>query len=191
MRLSGWLVEPERSSYIDALSQCNKNNIQISVENLGSKNITLNEYTNSNINKINESFVNQIQSSEDTILAGNPAHRIVFNTTNGKTTYGKGYSNQQVSEITLEIWTIKDGKAYIIKYTATPTNYANYYKPIIQNMINSFDIGNIHNENIVNANYSSYQNNTYGISISVSTQLATAQNDMIIMVHIMMAISST
>ncbi len=32
-------------------------------------------------------------------------------------------------------------------------------------MINSFDIGNIHNENVVNSNYSSYQNNTYGISI--------------------------
>ena len=161
-----WLAcEPERASYIDALSQCNKNNIQIWVENLGSKNITLDKYTNSNINKINESFVNHIQSSENTILAGNPAHRIVFSTTNGKMTYGKGYSKQQESEIALEIWTIKDGKAYIIKYTATPTNYANYYKPIIQNMINSFDIGNIHNENVVNANYSSYQNNTYGISI--------------------------
>ena len=95
MRLCGWLVEPEQSSYIDALSQCNKNNIQIWVENLGSKNITLDKYTNSTINKINESFGNHIQSSEDAILAGNPAHRIVFSTTNGKTTYGKGYSKQQ------------------------------------------------------------------------------------------------
>ena len=81
MRLCGWLANPSESSYIDALSQCNKNNIQISVENLRSKNITLDEYTNSNINKINESFGNHIQSSENTILAGNPAHRIVFSTT--------------------------------------------------------------------------------------------------------------
>jgi hypothetical protein len=39
-----WLAcESERASYIDALSQCNKNNIQIWVENLGSKNIILNK----------------------------------------------------------------------------------------------------------------------------------------------------
>jgi hypothetical protein len=156
-----WLAcEPERSSYIDPLSQCNKNNIQISVENLGSKNnITLNEFTNRRINKLNESLVNQIQSSEDTILAGNnPAHKIVYTTT----VYGK----QQDFE-TLQIWTVKDGKAYIIEYAATPANYANY-KPIIQNMINSFDIGNIQKRsaNIINASYSSYQNNTYGIRIS-------------------------
>ena len=136
MRLSGWLVEPEQSSYIDPLSQCNKNNIQISVENLGSKNITLNEYTNRTINKLNESLVNQIQSSEDTILAGNnPAHKIVYSTTVHMV------NNRNLRS--LQIWTVKDGKAYIIKYTATPANYANYYKPIIQNMINSFDIGNI------------------------------------------------
>ena len=76
------------------------------------------------------------------------------------------YGKQQDFE-TLQIWTVKDGKAYIIKYTATPANYANY-KPIIQNMINSFDIGNIQKRSasIINANYSSYQNNTYGIKIS-------------------------
>ncbi len=77
-----WLAcDPEGYSDIDPLSQCNKNNIQISVEDLRSKNISLNEYTNITINKLKESFGNQIQSNEDSILTGNPAHKIVYTTT--------------------------------------------------------------------------------------------------------------
>ena len=74
-----WLAcQPGQSSHIDSVSQCNKNNIQISVEDLRSKNITLNEYTDTTVNKINKSFGIQIQSSEDAILADNPAHSIMF-----------------------------------------------------------------------------------------------------------------
>jgi hypothetical protein len=151
-----WLAcKPEQSSYIDPL--CDKNNLQISVEDLRSKNTSLNEYTNITINKLHESFGNQIQSSEDAILAGNPAHKIVY------TTY---YGEQQNFKV-FQIWTVKDGKAYIITYNATPSNHAYYYKSIIQNMINSFDIGTLQGStNTTNKNYSSYQNDKYGIKIS-------------------------
>ena len=165
MLLSGWLVNLSNLHIL--IHFCNKNNIQISVEDLRSKNTSLNEYTNITINKLNESFGNQIQSSEDAILAGNPAHKIVYTTT---------YGEQQDFK-TFQIWTVKDGKAYIITYRATPSNYANYYKSIIQNMINSFDIGNIQGStNIINANYSSYQNNTYGIKISYPRNWQQQQN---------------
>jgi hypothetical protein len=168
LNASIWLAcQPEQSSHIDPVSQCNKNNIQISVEDLRSKNITLNQYTDTTVNKINKSFGIQIQSSEDAILADNPAHSIMYTT---------AYGEQQAFK-TYQIWTVKDGKAYIITYSATPSNYANYYKPIIQNMINSFHIGTTQGStNTTNPNYSSYQNNTFGIRISYPHNWQQQQN---------------
>jgi hypothetical protein len=77
-------------------------------------------------------------SSEPTTLASNPAYKIVY--------YGSGSESK-----TMEIWTLKYGKAYKIEYTAidaldnnlnkqTGISQFSYYLPIAQKMIDSFKI---------------------------------------------------
>jgi hypothetical protein len=71
-----------------------------------------------------------IKSESDTTatLAGNPAHKIVYK-------YSQGQNDIKV----MEALTVKDGKGYIIMYTAEATKYS-YYLPIIQRMMDSFKI---------------------------------------------------
>lgn len=69
-----------------------------------------------------------IESSEST-LAGNRAHKIVFNATDNN-------GNERTS---MQIWTLIDSKAYIITYKAEPKNYTKYLPTIIK-MIDSFQI---------------------------------------------------
>jgi len=71
-----------------------------------------------------------IKSESDTtaMLAGNPAHKIVYK-------YNVGQNDIKV----METLTVKDDKGYIIMYTAKAPKYSNYL-PIIQKMMDSFKI---------------------------------------------------
>jgi len=69
----------------------------------------------------------QIEAGNAT-LAGAPAYRIVYTVT-----------DERDSLKVAEIWTIKDGKEYVISYKATPNNY-DKYESTAQQMINSFRI---------------------------------------------------
>ena len=96
-------------------------NLKIQVKNLPFHNMTLEEYTNSQINLLEE---NLLESSAAT-LAGIPGYKIVFTNIEGLKT--------------MQVWTIKDDKAYIITYVAQEEDYEKELQ-IAQKMIDSFEI---------------------------------------------------
>lgn len=104
-------------------------NLSLSVQNLVEKNATLAEYTRTSIQEIKLFFPNaEIVEEGNTQLAKRPAHQVVYTGTE------EGYSLKR-----LQIWTVKDNKAYIITYTAENAKYFEYLKTV-QKMINSFEI---------------------------------------------------
>ncbi len=96
-------------------------NLKVQVKNLPFHNMTLEEYTNSQINLLEE---NLLESSAAT-LAGIPGYKIVFTNIEGLKT--------------MQVWTIKDDKAYIITYVAQEEDYKKELQ-IAQKMIDSFEI---------------------------------------------------
>ena len=96
-------------------------NVKIQVNNLPSRNMTLEEYTNSQINPLEE----RLLESNTTTLAGIPGYEIVFTSLQGLKT--------------MQVWTIKDDKAYIITYVAQEEDYEKDLQ-IAQKMIDSFEI---------------------------------------------------
>lgn len=96
-------------------------NLKVQVKNLPFHNMTLEEYTNSQINLLEE---NLLESSAAT-LAGIPGYKIVFTNIEGLKT--------------MQVWTIKDDKAYIITYVAQEEDYEKELQ-IAQMMIDSFEI---------------------------------------------------
>jgi hypothetical protein len=96
-------------------------NLKIQVENLPFHNMTLEEYTNTQINPTEENLL----ESNTTTLADIPGYKIVFTSIEGLKT--------------MQVWTIKDDKAYIITYVAQEEDYENDLQ-IAQKMIDSFEI---------------------------------------------------
>ena len=96
-------------------------NLKIQVENLPFHNMTLEEYTNTQINPTEENLL----ESNTTTLANIPGYKIVF--------------TNVVGLKTMQVWTIKDDKAYIITYVAKEEDYENDLQ-IVQKMIDSFEI---------------------------------------------------
>jgi serine/threonine-protein kinase len=96
-------------------------NVKIQVINLPSRNMTLEEYTNSQINPLEEKLL----KSNTTTLAGIPGYEIVFTSVQGLKT--------------MQVWTIKDDKAYIITYVAKEEDYEKDLQ-VAEKMIDSFEI---------------------------------------------------
>ena len=96
-------------------------NVKLQVKNLPFHNMTLEEYTKSQINPTEEILL----ESNTTTLAGIPGYKIVF--------------TNMVGLKTMQVWTIKDDKAYIITYVAKEADYQKDLQ-IVQKMINSFEI---------------------------------------------------
>lgn len=94
--------------------------IKIQVKNLPSQNVTLDDYTNTQINYTEE----QLLESNTTTLAGLPAHEIIFT---------------NLGLQTMQIWTIKDNKVYTISYVAEEEDFQNDLQ-IAERMIESFKI---------------------------------------------------
>ncbi|MGC1133503.1 MAG: PDZ domain-containing protein [Nitrososphaeraceae archaeon] len=93
-------------------------------------NLTLGEYSNTTIKKITENLTDsKIIESTETTLAGSPAHKVIaiFKERNQYETY------------LINIWTIKDGKVYEIRYLSDPKRYHNCL-PVAEKMIRSFEI---------------------------------------------------
>ena len=95
--------------------------VKIQVNNLPSRNMTLEEYTNSQINPLEE----RLLESNTTTLAGIPGYEIVFTSLQGLKT--------------MQVWTIKNDKAYIISYIAQEEDYEKELQ-VAQKMIDSFEI---------------------------------------------------
>ena len=96
-------------------------NVKLQVNNLPFHNMTLEEYTNTQINPTEEILL----ESNTTTLADIPGYKIVFTNIAGLKT--------------MQVWTIKDDKAYIITYVAKEEDYENDLQ-IAQKMIDSFEI---------------------------------------------------
>lgn len=94
--------------------------VRIQVEQLLSQNMTLDQYTDTQIN----STEGQILESNVTTLGNLPAHEIVF---------------ADVGLKTLQVWTLKDDKVYAITYVAEDEDYENGLQ-IAQRIIESFGI---------------------------------------------------
>jgi len=92
--------------------------VKIQVDTLPLQNMTLNDYTNIQINSTEE----QVLDSNTTVLANLPAHEIVFTNLGIKT---------------MQIWTIKDDKVYTI--TAEEEDFQNDLQ-VAKMMIESFEI---------------------------------------------------
>jgi eukaryotic-like serine/threonine-protein kinase len=96
-------------------------NLKVQVNNLPFHNMTLEEYTNTQINPTEEILL----ESNTTTLADLPGYKIVFTNIAGLKT--------------MQVWTIKDDKAYIITYVAKEEDYEKDLQ-IAQKMIDSFEI---------------------------------------------------
>jgi hypothetical protein len=100
-----------------------------SAGNVSAENMTLAKYTNGSLS----SYRNMpdhvtILESNATILAGQPAHRIVFK---------EDLQNQPFKKI--QVWTVKDNKSYLITFSTQEPRYDDYL-PSIERMTNSLKI---------------------------------------------------
>lgn len=96
-----------------------------------SQHITLQKFNTVLNNTLRQPGIKIIESNPTT-LAGNPAHKIVFLPPT---------NNVPFKFETMLVWTVKNDKVYIVSYNAEAARYPTYL-PIIQKMINSFEITN-------------------------------------------------
>lgn len=103
--------------------------VVVGVENLSSRNMGLGPYTTIQLSLLSESTqgFNLIESLPTTI-ANNPAHQIVYTETLGPLKLKK-----------MQIWTVMNGMAYIIIYSAEESSYSDQL-PTVQKMLDSFNI---------------------------------------------------
>ncbi len=104
-------------------------NVSIRVDDLSTQPMTLNEFTQLAISQLQQVITDyHIIDSGETALADRPAYEVVFT----------GKQGQYTLKWRLA-WAVENNKAYIITYTATESNYANYQE-IVDQMIDSFEI---------------------------------------------------
>ena len=94
--------------------------VRIQVKTLPSQNMTLEQYTNTQI----ESIEGQILESNATTLAGMKAHQVIFTNIGLKT---------------MQVWTLQDDKVYTITYVAEEEDFENDLQ-VARRMIESFGI---------------------------------------------------
>ena len=118
-------IPPEESDSAQSRTQ-----IIIRIENLSKQPMSLDEYTNSSIFEIKK-FLNhaKIVESQPTTLAELPAHLLIYS----------GLNQPYNLPTNLEVWTLKNNKAYIITYTSTSAKYEQFLE-IAKEMIKSLEI---------------------------------------------------
>jgi len=103
-------------------------NLNVGVEDLSGVSITLDEYTELTIDQMGQFITDfTVIESGKTTLAGNPAYKIVYTG-----------SQAQYSIKWMQIWAIKDDKAYLITYTAETDSFSDFLE-IVEAMISSFE----------------------------------------------------
>ena len=113
----------------DRISDTVAESVIIGVENLPpEQNISLAAYSTrqiADLTQFSQDF--DLQQSIPTVLAGIPAHKIVYSET-----------VQQIPIKTMLVWTIKDNKAYIIRFAGEAAKSSDYL-PTVEKMIDSFE----------------------------------------------------
>jgi hypothetical protein len=116
----------------DRISDTIAESVIIGVENLPpEENISLDAYSTLQIAGLTQFSTDfDLEQSTPIVLAGSPGHKIVYSET-----------VQQHPIKTMQVWTIKDNKAYIISFAGEEAKLSNYL-PTIQKMIDSFEFIN-------------------------------------------------
>ena len=92
----------------------------------------LQQYSSFKITELNTSATNfNLLESTETILANNPAHKIVYT-----------YIDRGKEIMTLDITTIKDNKVYFVTFIAEPEKYNDYLLKV-NRMIESFKVNSV------------------------------------------------
>lgn len=121
-----WLTSPFKEPPLNDTLDVFQEEVEIKVSKT---NLSLQDYTKIRLaSVINSPLSFEILNENSTTLANNQAHKIVY-------TYKKGDNELKV----MEIWTVKENKVYKITYSALAQKYFDYM-PIIQEMIDSFEI---------------------------------------------------
>lgn len=105
------------------------------------ENITLADYNTRVAQGLSFSPETKNIESTPTMLSGNPGYRIVVSSQNDNSTqfaFEEDNSTQFAFDA-MRIWTVEDNKVYSIIYSASSTTY-NFYLPIVEKMIGSFEI---------------------------------------------------
>jgi hypothetical protein len=106
-------------------------NILVAVENLSSMNMGLAPYTALQLSLLSEGTEGfNLVESLPTTIANNPAHQIVYTET-----------LDQLKTKKMQVWTVKDGIAYLIIYAADEADYSDQL-PTARKMLDSFEIIN-------------------------------------------------
>jgi hypothetical protein len=135
---------PYQNNYYNANISASHNSLRLSVENYSTfEDIQGNNSNNSNMtdNQLQNIGNHRIGSiglscpgfdlksyARNATLAGSPAYQISFD-----------YSYLDNNKKAIEIWTVKDGKVYLIDYVANEQVY-DLTMPVVRKMIESFEI---------------------------------------------------
>jgi len=104
-------------------------NVNIIVQDLSDQPMTLAEYTELSIGQIEQVITDSnILDSSAVTLAGIPGHEVVYTGKQGL--YDLKW---------MQVWTVKNDKAYVISYTAEVSSYPALLETV-QEMIDSFEI---------------------------------------------------
>jgi eukaryotic-like serine/threonine-protein kinase len=112
-------------------------NVNIAIEPLQNESITLEEYSNTTLSALSNVFENfSLISKENTNLDGVPAIKIIFSITQPQITDQSRDIDtiKQIPMKIMQILSVKEGKAYVIIYSAEEARYDDYL-PIIEKMI--------------------------------------------------------
>lgn len=100
--------------------------ISITTELLPTSNYSLDRYTEAGLGQV-ESFQDfKLLNSSSTLLAGLPAHMIVYS-----------FTDENLTLQNLQAWTVKDGMAYVITYGGTPEEFESSL-PVLNGVMDSF-----------------------------------------------------
>jgi hypothetical protein len=106
-------------------------NILVAVENLSSRDMGLAPYTTLQLSLLSEGTQGfNLVESLPTTIARNPAHQVVYTET-----------LEQLKLKKMQVWTVKDGMAYLIIYAADEADYSSQL-PTVKKMLGSFEILN-------------------------------------------------
>ena len=103
-------------------------NLNIVVQDLGGRSIPLMQFSEMAINQLRQMYSNvEILESEPMVLSGKAGHKVEY------------IVRAELKIKILQVWTIKNYKAYIITFSADADHYQDY-STTAWNMINSFQI---------------------------------------------------
>jgi len=133
---SDWLYKEINNtavSFVTNASSTSRAAVVVLTENI-LPNISLDIFTQGSIKNLQMIPSFHLITSNTTTLASNPAHQIVFTS---PPSAGKALNKG------MEIWTLKNSKAYIIVYRAGPgVDKFSIQLPVVKHMIDSFQITN-------------------------------------------------